>query len=562
MEIGSSFSICAQNDSAVKYLEETVHYFESHPEFLLKLLECYNTLGISYKNTSLNILKANYYSTKAASLCLLHERDTIIPLNFKLQILYVAAETNLACNLLEQAKHLGVASYYLADQNKDLYPLRYLRAANIMGSIYLALRKPDSAKTFIDIATKYDRLISGKTVSQYTIDIEYAKYYYYSAIQQDDSSLLTALKIYNYDPSFTSALLVVVPYIQLHQPRKAAAYLQLAENKFSPITDEFRMMDFYHFKCYYLIQYGNRDSAIQFFNKYDSTREEIYGSDRLKMLASIESEYNLEEKQKNIFKLDQANRAAKENIRYKNNLIIIFALAILLFAVGMAIFFLLARQQKIIAKNQSIEAQRNKILLEQKLLRTQMEPHFIFNTLNVVKGMVRLDERDKAILYLDMFARLLRTSLENSRENYVQVSEEIDALHDYVSLQAIRFENKFDYSFDIYEGYEEDVIKIPPMLLQPFVENAIHHGLSSMKVKGAISIQIKKTAGRLHCLIRDNGIGLIREKTGSHKSLAIQIARERIAIISKETGQSGSVDIVSNDANESGTTVELYIPFI
>jgi LytS/YehU family sensor histidine kinase len=178
-----------------------------------------------------------------------------------------------------------------------------------------------------------------------------------------------------------------------------------------------------------------------------------------------------------------------------------------------------------------------------------------------MQSMVRNNENEKAIKYLNKFARLLRTSLENSREDYVSVAEEIEALQDYISLQSIRFEGKFNYSLNAYDGYKDDEIKIPPMLLQPFVENAIYHGMKNITYKGVISIDISKTDRNLRCIITDNGSGVAQDKVTNHKSLAINITRERLDIVSKETGSPALFEVSGRQDGQSGTTVTLVIPY-
>ena len=195
------------------------------------------------------------------------------------------------------------------------------------------------------------------------------------------------------------------------------------------------------------------------------------------------------------------------------------------------------------------------------MLRTQMEPHFIFNSLAVLQSQIRAGEQDKASRYLNQFARLLRTSLENSREAFVPLGEEIEALQNYMSLQSMRFEEAFDYTINVYNGFEQDNISIPPMLLQPFVENAIHHGLQSLKRKGEVRVLIEKKTAALHCRITDNGQGYEHSSAPSHrKSLSTTITRERLAILSRQTGVSASLNI-NGHLQPNGTLVEIVIPY-
>ena len=190
-----------------------------------------------------------------------------------------------------------------------------------------------------------------------------------------------------------------------------------------------------------------------------------------------------------------------------------------------------------------------------------MEPHFIFNTLAVLQSFIRHDEKEKAVKYLNKFARLLRLNLDNSRHNLVQLHQEVEALENYLSLQAIRFGNIFDYTIHPIEGCEEMDIFIPPMLMQPFVENAIQHGMRNLSYKGHISVQLQLHNDLLHCVIEDNGHGLATNSGADKHSLSGIITRERLKILSKETGKLASI-VVSDkqEKGEHGVKVTLIIP--
>jgi LytS/YehU family sensor histidine kinase len=197
-----------------------------------------------------------------------------------------------------------------------------------------------------------------------------------------------------------------------------------------------------------------------------------------------------------------------------------------------------------------------------------MEPHFIFNTISVLQSLVRQNERELSIKYLSQFARLLRISLENAREELVPLKVEIEALQHYLSLQQVRFRNVFTYTIDTYEGYadEADELLIPPMLLQPFVENAIQHGMAGMKDNaGKIRISIRKDAKTLRFLIEDNGqleTHLRQTDPVKKNSLSTTITRERLALLSRQAGMPASLDILRRPKSAGGgMVVTMVIPF-
>ncbi len=204
--------------------------------------------------------------------------------------------------------------------------------------------------------------------------------------------------------------------------------------------------------------------------------------------------------------------------------------------------------------------------LEQRLLRSQMDPHFIFNTLSVLQSLIRSNDNEKSVKYLNQFARLLRVSLENSREAFVPLGQEIEALENYLSLQAMRFEGVFEYRVERYEGLDEDEIMIPPMLIQPFVENAIQHGIQNLQEKGELLVRFSKDDGLIHCLIEDNGHGIrktVSNNTGK-QSLSTHITRERLNILSRRTGRTANLEIHNKEEEGKGrgTIIKIAIPFI
>jgi len=242
-------------------------------------------------------------------------------------------------------------------------------------------------------------------------------------------------------------------------------------------------------------------------------------------------------------------------------LLIVLILIIALLGAGVALLNQIQRRRQLLAE-------RNKAVLEQQLLRSQMEPHFLFNTISVLQSLVRKNERELSIKYLSKFARLLRISLENAREALVPVSDEVEALQHYLSLQQIRFRDVFTYHIDTYDEYENEAagLLIPPMLLQPFVENAIHHGMVGMKDnEGFIRITIRKEAHNLRFIIEDNGLdeGIARQKDPEKKiSVSTTITRERLALLSKQLHMPASLEIVRRPPSAGGgMRVTLLIPF-
>jgi ligand-binding sensor domain-containing protein len=202
-----------------------------------------------------------------------------------------------------------------------------------------------------------------------------------------------------------------------------------------------------------------------------------------------------------------------------------------------AVFLFFKIREKRIKREQIRQTAINKQIAEIRMiaLRGQMNPHFIFNSLNSIQHFITTREKEEALNYLSKFSKLIRKILENSRENTVSISNELQLLELYIQLEQLRFNNKFDYHITIDEKIEMENTEIPPLLIQPYIENAILHGLINKNSKGDLWLSLERNNGLLICKIEDNGIGRARAgeieqgKVSRHKSLGIKVTEERIS---------------------------------
>jgi len=207
--------------------------------------------------------------------------------------------------------------------------------------------------------------------------------------------------------------------------------------------------------------------------------------------------------------------------------------------------------------------------LEQKALQLQMNPHFIFNALNSIQGSITPDNIKVARLQLAKFSKLMRATLENAREDAIPLEEEITTLTNYLSLEQFSQGNTFDYELIVDESLDPEAISLPSMILQPFVENAIIHGVAHLENRGKILVHFSRKGKRLSCVIEDNGIGRAKAKElksqidQSHKSVALEITKERLDLLRTGKAVKNSLQIIDlKDAagKACGTRVELIIP--
>lgn len=231
------------------------------------------------------------------------------------------------------------------------------------------------------------------------------------------------------------------------------------------------------------------------------------------------------------------------------------------------------------AKREKLEMQNHLLQLEQKALQLQMNPHFIFNALNSIQSLVSSGDAASARQELNAFAKLMRSILNNSRRQTISLQEEADTLEQYLCIEQFCQHNKFEFSIQLPENVDAAEVELPPMLLQPFVENAVVHGVSPLKYKGKIDIHFKLqsdrvtashpvTGGLLECYIRDNGVGrekaalLRQERTPGHASVAVEVTRERLEAL--KNGQVYEAleysDLTNLEGKVIGTQVIVRLP--
>ena len=236
-------------------------------------------------------------------------------------------------------------------------------------------------------------------------------------------------------------------------------------------------------------------------------------------------------------------------------------------------FVLLGFNQFRINQRRKSENEKHKLqhqLSELKLeaLRAQMNPHFIFNALNSINRYIIRSDKETASDYLVKFSKLMRLILENSKSTSIPLQSELEALRLYVEMELLRFDNKFDFKLQVDETINRDQIFIPPLVLQPYVENAIWHGLLNKEASGSVKIEIKKIeTDKLFCVIEDNGVGRVRaaelrSKTlGSSKSFGTQITKERINMLNGDGQNFRIIDLYDAQNNPSGTRVEIMLNY-
>lgn len=220
-----------------------------------------------------------------------------------------------------------------------------------------------------------------------------------------------------------------------------------------------------------------------------------------------------------------------------------------------------------VEQEQALKQAFNKIAeLRLNMLRSVMNPHFIFNALNSIQFFIAQNDRKNAINYLSTFSRLVRGILANSVSNKISLREETEQLKHYIALEQIRFENKFDYTITIDEELDLDATEIPPLLIQPYVENAILHGLYNKEGTGRLTIRILKDAESILFEVHDDGVGramaqALRQKNfPGHKSMGTALTEERLRLINTQYKVSFEIqDLHAPDGKATGTLVKVWL---
>ncbi len=269
------------------------------------------------------------------------------------------------------------------------------------------------------------------------------------------------------------------------------------------------------------------------------------------------------EKRTNVLQaLSTENELVKIKLRKNQTSLLISGFALALLA---GIFYILYRQYQL--KND-----KKLLTLEQAMLRSQMNPHFLFNSLNSIKLYIINNEKKNAVHYLNKFSKLVRKILEASSLKEISLADELETVELYMNIENIRFSNEINFNVSIDDDIDIHTVKIPSLILQPFLENALWHGLSSKEGEKNIDLQISGGNGNfIDISIADNGVGrdaseiIKKNRILKHKSVGIAITKERLANFAKDYQNTFDMtinDLFDKDNNAIGTRVVLHIPTI
>jgi len=320
----------------------------------------------------------------------------------------------------------------------------------------------------------------------------------------------------------------------------------------------------------------NPAEAIQYYKISILIKDSLYDREKLSRVNFLV----FAEKQK-----EEELQATQE--KYRNGLKMYGLLIVVAFSLLIALllwrsnrhrqkaYALLQRQaenelqiQKLESEKTKSELQHQASELEMQALRAQMNPHFIFNCLSSINRFILKNKTEEASDYLTKFSRLIRMVLNNSKQSFISLEDELETLRLYLEMERLRFKNSFDYSFTYKNSVDIDNIFIPPLLLQPFAENAIWHGLMHKQEKGFLNFDFCAEEKFLTCTITDNGVGreqaeLLKSKSAEkQKSMGLKITTERLSLLNNNSNEQTFFtieDMTDGNGNATGTRVHLKI---
>jgi tetratricopeptide (TPR) repeat protein len=312
-------------------------------------------------------------------------------------------------------------------------------------------------------------------------------------------------------------------------------------------NDALKYLDMY-------LDYQDSNTTIQSATKI-AELSELYRSEQRDRLIMMQSDSIERQRQERAF-----TSTKLENVQLRNNSQMYFIIGFLIISVlaGIIVFY---------RWNQTrIKQERKEAEMSQTLLRAQMNPHFVFNAMSVIQSYIYENDTENSSKFLVNFSRLIRLILENSPKEFIPIETEIEILQKYLETQKLRFEDRFDYSIECEDILLEEGALIPPMITQPFIENAIEHGQLHTIEGGFILISFSKQNNMLNVIIEDNGIGRkgaeLNKKSKDHKSMAMKITKDRIDNMSKKYRTEGRLIVEDfNKKLNTGTKVLISLPY-
>lgn len=552
---GFAFILTGEKGKVLSYLDSAMTFIEGSDNKVVK--------AAIFQNYG------NYYHTVG------NEAESM-----KYHLLSLKLREELGDTLGQARIYNGIAGIYLAQKNSEKALEWYRKSLEIVrngkdkavvsivlgniGNVLMKMDKLDEAySTYMEllVLSKATQNKDGEVIA----NMGFSKIAYDRGNFNDALSYLKIAETLSKEVGINSRLIIIYGkmgdiYIRTKEYKKALVYyerLYADAKKMGTRSSEANGLQLLA-QCYSLM--GEHEKAYKYLSEYTQLNDSILKDERQVQLTEMQTKFETEKKeQENKILSGQLQVQELELSKKRNQMIGLFILLVL--------FILITR---LIIRQNKLQHEQTTVIMKQKLLRTQMNPHFIFNSLTTIESFVYENQPKEAGKYLSDFARLMRLILENSAEEYIPLSKEIKTLEYYLLLQRLRLENNLTYRI-VTDGIENiNNVHIPPMLTQPFIENAIEHGFRNSTKTGNIDIEFTNLNDSvLQIKVTDNGIGIDSgkksESKAKHKSMAIDITKERLQVLNKSKKQKVTFeisDISVPGSSDSGTMVLFTIPLV
>lgn len=588
------------------YLQIGKLYFEKYAQADSMLVYSYKAFDLAQKNKSRNdILKSKYSIANALQLKNMYDSSSVIlrellhdstNSKFLLGDIYFTLGLNLfRLNLNKEAlgNYLRAIQEFQQSKKNDELALTYCRLAalfNNEGQLNEAINYAGKSAQLInkikDPFIKVTTLsgLSGVYVQAGIQDEKYldssivyakealdlvVKNEYYSKANQLCNSVsnayylkhdsLMALEYCLQSLKFRKYLLpneILISYLnlsdcynRLKQHNSSLSYLDSVAMILPSINDPYYQMGLYERIYAYNKDAGNLNKSLSGLERFKTLQDSLYNLEKNAAINDLMQKYNKSENEKEINELNRKNEIASLNVK----ILIVAILAAILIIVVIVFFY---RQSVLKNKFKALET-------EQRLNRARMDPHFFFNALSSIQTLSMDEENNKRVPSLiSKFSKIMRQSLESTYDELSTIEEEISFLTNYLDIQKLRYNNKFDYEIKVDDKLEIDELKVLGMLLQPFIENAIEHGFKNIDYKGELKISFFKEQNSLKVELSDNGVGFNTDvQHKEYPSRATQIISDRLMLLNKRHKTKAGYKLSKNPIGK-GILVEVTLPIL
>jgi tetratricopeptide (TPR) repeat protein len=553
--LGQRYQKRSQYGEAMKYHQKALDYATKDDDRNL-LAQVYNQIGAVYRYVDDNAmaLEMHVKALKMAeetsdSLLISSAINSIGNVNYNLGRYVASIEYfRKSLNISEQIDNtLGLAINY-----------------NNLGESLLKLGQADSALHYFFISLDYNYEINskiGESICFNSIGKAYiSKNRPYKALDFLGKALQLNEEVGDLMQVATSYANIGETYLELDALDEAEVNLNKCKDVALKIGSVFQLEEVSRLLSRLYEKRGDHVEALRYFKSSAAYRDSIINEKNIHHLATQEAIFDSEMQRARIDELNK--QTIQQKLMLDRQRFYLITVLIVVIAVSFAVI-MLVRQAQLRSRYKSIRHQ-------QRLLRSQMNPHFIFNALSAIQVYILEHDIDKSSRFLTDFARLMRHVLRTSTHDYISLKEEIQILGYYLELQRLRFSDTFEYELHFDKTLNVENIMVPPMLMQPFIENAIEHGIRPIGSDGQIQVRFTREKGYMIVEVEDNGVGIEESKNASekgkgHESMAIKITRERLEMLRRDSG--GRTELTIKDKKNSnpferGTLVRIVLPVV